>query len=77
MFKIIRQQQTIRRAIRLGREQTSRGHSKYIQRQSNVSTIQQKTSVGVRRMTSGGAGGNDAMLIATGFGVLGVTCTLV
>jgi len=77
MFKVIRQRHTIQRAIRVGRNQTFRGHSKYIQRQSNVSIIQQNASPGIRHMTSGVGGSNDAMLIATGLGVLGITGTLV
>lgn len=70
MFKLVRQQNTIKQALRCTQRQVARSYSK--------SRLHQNERVGFRKMaTSSGEGTNDAVLVTAGMGILGATCYLV
>eukprot|EP00111_Clytia_hemisphaerica_P018568 TCONS_00054915-protein len=77
MYKIIRQQQTIQRALREAKY-SRRNYSRLAQQTNQLRatpTNHGALRAGIRRMATSGSsgGGNDAMLIAAGMGILGAT----
>ena len=73
MFKLVRQQNTIKEALRCTQRQMVRNYSKAHHRPH----LHQNGRVGIRKMATNGEGSNDAALIAAGMGILGVTGYLV
>lgn len=75
MFKIVRQQQAIQRAIREARNHATRNYSNFLRKQTP--RLNNVKLASIRKMATGSGGGsNDVILIGAGLGILGATCVL-